>query len=86
MAAPTVKGVELRWEPSPAKDLAGYRVYRRQAGETRFSLLTPTLVKKPYYVDDRVSRGETYYYYVTAVDNSKRANESLPSEETAVNY
>ncbi|MBW1992347.1 MAG: fibronectin type III domain-containing protein [Deltaproteobacteria bacterium] len=28
VAAPTVKGVDLRWEPSPARDLAGYRVYR----------------------------------------------------------
>ena len=28
-AVATSQGVELRWEPSPAADLAGYRVYRR---------------------------------------------------------
>jgi hypothetical protein len=33
-----------------------------------------------------VVKGKTYYYYVTAVDDSRRANESLPSEEAAVNY
>ncbi len=86
VAAVTIRGVELRWDESPAPDLAGYRVYRRRAGETRFTLLTPALLKKPYFVDDRVSRGQTYYYYVTAVDDSRRANESVPSEETPVNF
>ncbi len=86
IAAATTKGVELRWDESPAKDLAGYRVYRRQAGEARFTLLTPDLLKKPYYVDAQVSPGQTYYYYVTAVDDSRRANESLPSEETVVSF
>jgi uncharacterized protein len=86
VAATTGKGVELRWDETPAKDLAGYRVYRRQGGETKFTLLTPTLLKKPYYVDAQVSRGQTYHYYVTAVDDSKRANESAPSEETALRY
>jgi fibronectin type 3 domain-containing protein len=41
---------------------------------------------KPYFVDSRVKPGQTYYYYVTAVDNSPRANESLPSEEAAITY
>lgn len=86
VAAPTAKGIELRWDESPAKDLAGYRVYRRRAGEAKPTLLTPTLVKKPYYADTSASRGPTYYYSVTAVDDSKRANESLPSEERAVSY
>jgi hypothetical protein len=86
VAAVTARGVELRWDDSPAKDLAGYRVYRRQAGGAQFTLLTPALVKQPYYVDAPISRGRTYYYYVTAVDDSRRANESLPSEEAIVGY
>ena len=28
----TSQGVELRWEHSPAPDVAGYRVYRRTTG------------------------------------------------------
>jgi fibronectin type 3 domain-containing protein len=86
VAAVTARGVELRWDDSPVKDLAGYRVYRRQAGEARFTRSTTDLLKKPYYVDTQVSRGQTYHYYVTSVDDSKRANESVPSEETAVSY
>jgi hypothetical protein len=85
-AVATSQGVELRWEPSPAADLAGYRVYRRGPGEERPTLLTPALLTKPYFVDSQVTRGRTYYYYVTAVDSTRRANESLPSEEAVITY
>lgn len=86
VAVPTSQGVELRWEPSPAPDLAGYRVYRIRAGEASPLRLTPDPVQQPYYVDTQASPGQTYYYSVTAVDTSKRGNESQPSEEAAVGY
>lgn len=86
LALPGPQGVELRWEASPAPDLAGYRVYRRSPGEEKAARLTPVLLRKPYFVDSPVKRGQTYYYYVTAVDNSPRANESLPSEEAVISY
>jgi fibronectin type 3 domain-containing protein len=86
VAAATPKGMELQWDASPAPDLAGYRVYRRQSGESRFTLLNRELLKKPYYLDAQASRGKTYYYYVTAVDNTRRANESSPSETAEVHY
>jgi fibronectin type 3 domain-containing protein len=82
----TSQGVELRWELSPAPDVAGYRVYRRSSGEEKYTRLTPELLKKPYCVDGQVSRGQTYHYYVTAVDDSPRANESLPSETMPITY
>jgi hypothetical protein len=84
VAVPTAKGVELRWDPSPAPDLAGYRVYRRRPGEAQALRLTPQLLTKPYFVDSQAVKGQTYYYTVTAVDDSTRANESLPSEEIMV--
>jgi hypothetical protein len=80
------QGVELRWDPSPATDLAGYRVYRRQEGEVKFNLLTPTMLTRPAYLDSRARKGRSYHYYVTAVDNSRRANESIPSEEAGIIY
>ena len=82
----TSQGVELRWEESPAPDVAGYRVYRRSTGEEKYTRLTPELLKKPYFVDAQVKRGQTYHYYVTAVDDSPRANESLPSETMSITY
>jgi len=86
VAVQTDRGVELRWEPSPAPDLAGYRVYRVRAGEASPVLLTPELVRQPYFVDTQARPGQTYYYAVTAVDDSKQGNESQPSEEAAVGY
>jgi uncharacterized protein len=86
LVVPTSQGVELRWELSPVPDVAGYRVYRRLTGEEQYTRLTPELVKRPYFVDSQVSRGQTYHYYVTAVDDSPRANESLPSETVAITY
>ncbi|MGO8762949.1 MAG: fibronectin type III domain-containing protein [Desulfobaccales bacterium] len=82
----TDQGVELRWETSPVPDVAGYYVYRRTAGQEQYTRLTPELLKKPYFVDARVNRGQTYHYYVTAVDDSPRANESLPSETTPITF
>jgi len=82
----TSQGVELRWEASPAPDVAGYRVYRRSTGEEKYTRLNPELIKKPYFVDAQVKRGQTYHYYVTAVDDSPRANESLPSETMSITY
>ena len=84
VAAPTAKGVELRWNPSPATDIAGYRVYRLKTGEARPVRLTPELLKETYFVDSGVTRGETYAYTVTAVDDSRQANESAPSAEAVV--
>jgi len=79
-------GVDLHWDPSPAPDLAGYRIYRRSPGEVKFTLLNRELVTKPMFVDTLAVKGKTYSYVVTAVDTSRRANESLPSEETAITY
>jgi uncharacterized protein len=82
----TSQGVELRWEETPVPDAAGYRVYRRTSGEEQYTRITPELVKKPYFVDAQVRRGQTYHYYVTAVDDSPRANESLPSETAPITF
>lgn len=83
-AVPTRQGVELRWDPSPAPDLAGYRVYRRAAGEPRATLLTPVVLTRPAYVDRQAAPGRLYVYQVTAVDDASPPNESPPSEEAEV--
>ncbi len=80
------RGVELRWDPSAALDVAGYRIYRRQEGEVKFILLPPKLLTRPAFLDELARHGRIYYYYATAVDNSRRANESIPSEEAGISY
>jgi len=83
VAVPTDQGIELRWEPGREPDLAGYLVFRRSLAEPQFQPMTPRLLTQPYFVDAAASRGVTYFYYVVAVDNSRRANRSLPSEPVA---
>jgi fibronectin type 3 domain-containing protein len=84
VAVATEKGIELRWEAGRELDLAGYRVYRRSLAEPRFRVLTAQLVAAPYFVDSDTAKGVTYYYYVVAVDTSRRANQSLSSEMVEV--
>jgi len=86
VGVPNPQGVELRWAASAEPDVAGYRVYRRAVTEPEFRQVSPKLLTKAYFVDAPLEKGRTYYYYVTAVDNSPRANESPPSEAIEILY
>jgi len=66
--------VTLTWDESPstpASRVVGYNVYRSRTSGGRYAKLGPRIPKPPY--EDRlVSSGETYFYVVTAVDESGR--------------
>jgi hypothetical protein len=70
--------IDLVWAPVADMDLAGYNVYRHQAGSAPVKL-NGELVKTPAYRDASVSAGKTYLYSVSAVD--VRGNESARSEQ-----
>jgi len=70
--------VDLIWAPVPDIDLAGYNVYRRDAGTVAVKL-NSELVKTPAFRDTNVAAGKNYLYSVSAVD--ARGNESTRSEE-----
>ena len=69
----------MRWRPSPAGDLHHYNLYRDPEDPlTGFITdLTDTT-----YVDNRVAAGETYRYWVTAVDAG--LNESVAGDTVSV--
>jgi uncharacterized protein len=75
--------VRLAWQGVPDPDLAGYVVYRSTTAGRGHVRVTGTPQNGTTYVDADVKPGQTYFYQVTAVDRSKRANESVPSEEVA---
>ena len=62
-------------------DLATYEVYRA-ATRNGYGDAIVTGLTTPFYVDDEVANGATYYYVVVAVDTSN--NVSLPSNDIAV--
>jgi hypothetical protein len=80
LAGPSVR---LAWQAVADPDVAGYLVYRSTTAGRGHAKLTPAPQGGTTYVDSDVRPGQTYYYVVTAVDRSKRANESVPSAEAA---
>ncbi|MBU8881132.1 Ig-like domain-containing protein [Bacillus sp. FJAT-29790] len=74
----------LSWYSSTANDLAGYRVYYRLKGNTKFLPLLKESGEDLYYKTEIELTGFEYYsgkvieFYVTAVD--RNGNESIPSE------
>jgi len=72
--------IDLIWTPVSDSDLAGYNVYRHQAGQPPVKL-NGDLVRTPAFRDLNVVPGQTYVYSVSAVD--ERGNESAKSEETS---
>ncbi|MBI4178789.1 lamin tail domain-containing protein [bacterium] len=76
-------GVYLSWSASSSSDSKGYNVYRSSGVDSASStkrnnsLIEDTLAFK----DSDVAQGDTYYYYVVAVDTY--GNESDSSEQEA---
>jgi len=71
--------VSLSWNPCPDADLAGYRVWRREAGEGEFAPLSVGLVPDPAFTDDTARRCAAYVYAVSACD---RAGNEGPKSQT----
>ncbi len=69
--------VDLVWTPDTDADLAGYNVYRTEAG-TEPKKLNSDPVNSPAFRDEGVSPGHKYTYSVSAVD--ARGNESAHSQ------
>ncbi len=72
------QAILLLWTAPPDRDIAGYRVYRREGGEGASRLLQQG-IKELSYRDEQVQPGKKYLYRVTAVDT--HGNEG-PAAET----
>ncbi len=73
-------GIDLSWEVNTEPDLAGYFVYRAEAGSAPVRL-TEAPLTAPAFHDGTARTGTQYRYAVSAVDLS--GNESGRSVETA---
>jgi hypothetical protein len=72
---------ELSWEPNTEPDLAGYNLYRSEAGGPP-RRLNNQLLTSPAFRDESVKPGIAYTYSVTAIDQS--GNESARSQPVTV--
>lgn len=73
-AAAASTGVALSWSPSPARDLAGYNVYRQLSPASPWTKLNSQIVPTPAYFDPQPASPAPARYAVTAVDQA--GNES----------
>jgi len=70
--------IAVTWDASEAKDLYGYKIWRRKKGEEDFILMTSEPVKERIFNDFSVKEGIEYEYCVSACD--KAGNESERSD------
>ena len=69
--------IALSWEPGREPDLAGYRIWRRPAGEGDFVPVASLSATDSSFSDAKVEKGRKYDYAITALDNA--GNESRKS-------
>jgi hypothetical protein len=79
-------GLLLKWLAKSEKGFAGYHVYRRTAKGGEFKRLNPELLRTNSWLDTTAVKGQGYEYAVSAVDDSRRANESPHSEPVYIRY
>ena len=77
---PTANSIELTWGRDTEPDLAGYRIYRAEAGG-EFKKVGET-AEAPSYSDRQIEAGKKYRYKVSAFDTA--GNESKQSAEIEV--
>lgn len=65
----------LSWQASSESDLAGYNIYRSIVSGGDYSRVNDSLVTQAQYSDDTVNIYTSYYYIVTAVDDSGMESE-----------
>lgn len=73
--------ISLIWNDNSENDLAGYNVYRSISSGGSYTKTNVSLVSTTNYTDNSVSNGTTYFYVVTAEDDS--GNESEYSSEVS---
>lgn len=77
-------GVKLVWQAVAGDDLAGYRVYRREEESGAPELIAEVGPDRNQYIDQAMADGRKLFYTVTSFDTAQPVNESLPTQEEAV--
>ena len=86
VSSPDEHAIDLSWSPNTENDLAGYIVYRREAGSsaaaTRISPAQP--IAGPAFRDATAVPGKNYAYSVSAIDQDKNESQRCPETEESL--
>ena len=74
-ASVSYQTVDLSWDSNTEPDLAGYNIYRSTLSGVNYTKLNTSLLLSTTYHDTGLVTGNTYYYVVTAVDNTELESE-----------
>lgn len=81
VADPEGRAIDLSWQPDTEPDLAGYIVYRSEAG-AQPQRLTASPQPSPSFRDTKVQPGHAYEYAVSAIDqDGNESQRSAPVQE-----
>lgn len=72
----TGNSVSVQWIPSFDTDIAGYKVYRSEDSVSGFVEVSTAIIPSNTYTDNNLSSDKTYYYKISAIDNSQNASMS----------
>jgi len=83
VGSPDEHAIDLSWSPNTENDLAGYIVYRREAGSTAAPIrISPTQpIVGPAFRDAAAEPGKGYAYSVSAIDHDKNESPRSPEVE-----
>jgi hypothetical protein len=80
---PRERGLEVLWAPSNEPDLAGYRVFREAAGETR-RMVAEVEVGRSAWIDTEARAGVVYQYSVAAFDRAGNQGPAATAVEASL--
>ena len=66
------KTMTLHWNKNPEYDILGYNVYKATLAAGPFTKMNSTVLVTLSYFDVSVVNGQSYYFYVTAVNSSQQ--------------
>lgn len=70
----TREEIIITWNQNTERDLKGYNLYRTDISGANPELVNESVLLDTFYVDNLVEDGDTYYYFISAIDDDN--NES----------
>ncbi len=78
-----IRSIDLRWSPSPTKDVVSYNVYRAYRSDSAYGLVGTS--RTTHYTDRTGKDGARFFYRVSAVDkDGLESRKSAPAEGTTL--
>jgi fibronectin type 3 domain-containing protein len=83
-AATATASAQFQWDPNTETDLAGYKIYKATSSGQYGAPIATLPASSTSYEADGLQKGSTYFFVVTAFDNS--GNEGPLSDELTIPF